>query len=196
PGDTVTAASTTQTIVVAGDGGYEAVTMVKVTDLPDLAVGQAATFVPDGSTRAVTGQVAAIGLVSTAGTTGTTYPVTIAFAGDTSALRNGAAGALTITTAAAASALAVPTSAVQFDDGRYTVTVLDGDETRDVTVEVGAIGATWTEVKEGLTRGQTVVLADLSEPLPGSATSTGGQQQLTPFGGGRGGVGGFQPPRN
>ena len=49
PGDSVTAGSTTATIVVAGSGGYEAVTMVKVTDLPKLKVGQAASVQPDGS---------------------------------------------------------------------------------------------------------------------------------------------------
>ena len=42
-GDTVSAGSSTANIVIAGPGGYEAVTMVKVTDLPNLKVGQAAT---------------------------------------------------------------------------------------------------------------------------------------------------------
>ena len=121
PGDTVTAGSTTATIVVAGSGGYEAVTMVKVTDLPKLKVGQAASVQPDGSAITITGQITNIGLVSTSTTTSTTYPVTISLTGDTSQLRNGGTASIAITTASAANALTVPSSAVHANNGTYTV---------------------------------------------------------------------------
>src|SRR5205085_3916652 len=64
-GDAVTASSTTATVVVAGNGGYETVTMVKVTDLPNLHVGQAASILPDGSDTVLPGHVASIGPWST-----------------------------------------------------------------------------------------------------------------------------------
>ena len=50
------------------------------------------------------------------------------------------------------------------------MTVLDGTATEPVAVQVGVVGTTWTEITAGLTAGQQVVLADLGEPLPGSAT--------------------------
>jgi HlyD family secretion protein len=181
-GDTVTSASSTATIVITGDGTYEGVTMVKVTDLPSLKVGQAAAMTPDGTGRTLSGQVVGIGLVSTSGTTGTTYPVTVALAGDTHDLRNGAVGTVAITTAQAATALAAPSTAVHANNGRYTVTVLDAGKAKNINVEIGAIGAAWTEIKSGLTAGQTVVVADLSQALPGSATSSSNGQQRTPFG--------------
>jgi HlyD family secretion protein len=192
-GDTVTAGSTTATILIAGSGGYEAVTMVKVSDLPKLKVGQTASVQPDGSNTTISGTVTHIGLVSTTSTTGTTYPVTIGLSGDTSQLRNGGTATITITTtASAANGLAVPSSAVHANNGTYTVTVVDGDSTKDVTVQVGAIGPQWTEIKGGLNAGQTVVLADLHQELPTSATSSSNGQQQNRFSG----RGGFVVPRN
>ena len=84
-------------------------------------------------------------------------------------------------------AIAVPTSAVAVEGGQTTVTVLEDGEPSEVTVQTGAVGRTWTEITDGLDVGQTVVLADLDAPLPGSATDT----QDTGGFGGPGGFGGF-----
>ena len=166
--------------------------MIKVTDLPKLKVGQAASVQPDGSAITITGRITNIGLVSTSTTTSTTYPVTISLTGDTSQLRNGGTASISITTASAANALTVPSSAVHANNGTYTVVVLDGDTTKDVTVQVGAIGPQWTEIKSGLSAGQTVVLADLHQALPTSATSSSNGQQRNPLTG----RGGFAVPGN
>ena len=53
---------------------------------------------------------------------------------------------ITITTSSTATGLAVPTSAVHANNGRYTVTVLDNGRAKKVTVQIGAIGSTWTAV--------------------------------------------------
>lgn len=42
----------------------------------------------------------------------------------------------------------------------------------DDTVGIGPVGAQRTEIATGLAAGQTVVLANLNQPLPGSATTT------------------------
>jgi HlyD family secretion protein len=196
-GDEVEAASATQAIVVVGDGGFEVTTEVSVTDLPDLAVGQAASVVPDGVDEAIDGEVVAIGVAPSSGST--TYPVTIALTGDTGELGNGATASVAIETASVADALAVPTSAVTVDGDTTTVTRLVDGDTEVVEIEIGAIGSTWTEVTEGLDAGDEVVLADLDAPLPGSATdssssgSTGGS--FVPGGGfPGGGIGGGGPP--
>jgi multidrug efflux pump subunit AcrA (membrane-fusion protein) len=70
------------------------------------------------------------------------------------------------------------------------VTVLDGGAASTVSVTVGTVGSTWTEIADGLTVGQTVVLADLSEALPGSATSSSSSSSSTS----RSGSGSFTLP--
>ena len=114
PGDDVTAGSATATITVTGDGGYEVTATVGVDDLPDLAVGQAATVTPDGSDGTpVSGEVVNIGIVGSTDGASTTYPVTIGLTGDSSDLRSGSVASVAISTDDATRALAVPTSAVQ-----------------------------------------------------------------------------------
>ena len=46
------------------------------------------------------------------------------------------------------------------------------------------VGETWTEITSGVTAGQQVVLADISEPLPGSATESSGSDSQNQFPGG------------
>jgi multidrug efflux pump subunit AcrA (membrane-fusion protein) len=191
-GDAVTADSDTATVVVVGTGGFEVTTHVTVDDVADLEVGQSASVLPDGSSEAIAGEVVRIGAAdSSSGST--TYPVTVGLTGDTEGLGNGSVASVSIITARAERALAVPLSAVTpaADDG-HTVTVLAGDTTRTVDVEVGAVGQRWVEITSGLEDGDEVVLADLDEPLPSSATEA---REQTGSGGGQGGPGGgFTPP--
>jgi hypothetical protein len=190
-GDDVAAASGDDVILVAGAGGYEITAMVSVADLPDLEVGQAATVLPDGgdSDSVLDGEVVAIGIAATGSGGTTTYPVTIALTEPAAdGLRNGGIASVTVTTASASTALAVPTSAVTVAGDSTTVTVYDGTATDEVEVQIGAVGATWTEITDGVEEGQRVVLADLDAPLPGSATD--GTNTTTLQGGPPAGVGG------
>jgi RND family efflux transporter MFP subunit len=171
-GDSVTAGSPTATIVVQGDGGFEVSTTVPIDRITHVAVGQAASVVPDGTDTALAGKVASIGIVPDPDSSTTSYLVRIGLDKPAAALSNGATGTVAIVTRSARSALAVPTSAVTTVGSRHTVEVLDGDTTRRVAVQVGAIGGTWTEITSGLERGQRVVLADVSAALPGSATAS------------------------
>ena len=61
--------------------------------------------------------------------------------------------------------------------------MLDGGLTKRVAVQVGVVGDTWTEIKSGLTKGQQVVLADLAEALPDSATNSSNSSQQNQGGG-------------
>jgi len=190
-GDDVTAAATDAAITVVGDGGYEVTTTVSVGDLGDLAVGQAATVRPDGSGDALRGEVVAIGLAGEGSGSATSYPVTIGLDEPDADLGNGATASVEIVTDAVTDVLAVPTSAVTVDGERATVRrVGDDGEAAEVTVTTGAIGATWTEVTSGLDAGDEVVLADLGEPLPSSATEVTSSGSTRTFGGGGGGRGG------
>ncbi|MGN6694289.1 MAG: HlyD family efflux transporter periplasmic adaptor subunit [Aquihabitans sp.] len=206
-GDEVEAASSTANVVVVGEGGLEVTTSISVKDLPDVEIGQQASVTPDGSDTAIKGEIVRIGI--TADTSGSTasYPVTIGLTGDTSAMGNGSTASVVIVTSAAEQALAVPTSAISVDGDRSTGSVLADGKAKTTTVETGAVGSTWTEVTDGLEEGDVVILADLDEPLPGSATDGSSNSQGQGPGGGTftfpgggaapgGGSSGFRPPGN
>ena len=198
-GDSVTAGSTTANIVVVGAGGYEVTTTVSVDEVSDVKVGQHATVVPDGSKQALDGTVTAISIAPDNKATTTSYRVVIGLTDQARQLDNGSTGSVGIVTESSRAALAVPTSAVTTVGNRHTVTVLDGTTTRRVLVQVGVIGDTWTEITGGVTAGQKVVLADLGQPLPGSATtsSSSSTNQIGPRGfPGGGPPGGFTGGRS
>lgn len=167
-GDDVEAASATAAIVVVGPGGYEVTTTVGIVDLPDVEIGQRATVVPDGWDEPVEGEVVAIGPASVSTSAGAAYPVTVGLPDDVD-LGNGTVAGVSIVTAAQ-EGLVVPTSAVHVEGGRSTVTVLEDGEPVVVPVVTGAVGPTWTAIDSGVAEGDEVVLADLDEPLPSSAT--------------------------
>lgn len=189
-GDAVTAASATAAIVIVGKGGYEVTTTVTVEDLSDLQIGQAARIVPDGSSTSLSGKVVAIGVAADTSGATATYPITIGVTGQSSALRNGATASTSIITSRAVSALAVPTSAITSAGSRHVVTVIADGKTTATPVQLGVRGDRWTAITSGVTAGQTVVLANLGEPLPGSATDGASSTATTNrFGGGFGGRG-------
>jgi HlyD family secretion protein len=186
PGDNATAASTTQNVVIAGNGGFEATTTVSLTHIPQVAVGQSATVKVDGVPAPLSGKVVSISPVPTsASTTTTSYGVVISLPPDATGLREGAIGTSQITTASGAKGLAVPTSAITTTGNVHTVTVLNGDNTEIVPVQVGVMGDTWTQITGGLQAGQVIVLANLDQSLPQSATqtqsTTGGKNNTTTF---------------
>ncbi len=168
-GDAVTAASTDAVIDVVGPNGYEVTTIVAVEKLANIKLGQKATVTPDGSNTSRDGEVVAIGAPRTANGA-TSYPVSIGLDDDAS-LRNGSVASVSITTGSASTGLAVPTSAVRTESGQSTVTVVTNGKLEVKSVTVGVVGSVWTQIKTGLTEGQQVVIADLSEPLPDSATN-------------------------
>ncbi len=191
-GDTVTAASTTANILVVGPDGFEATTTVSVDDVAHVKVGQPATVVPDGSKRALAGTVTSISVAPVDTSSTPIYRVVIALADPHANLDNGATATAAIVTQQAQNALAVPTSAVTTTGTRHFVTVLDGTNTSRVAVTTGVIGDRYTEVTSGVRAGQEVVLADLSEPLPGSATDSSSDSNGN--GSNRFPGGGFAPP--
>ncbi|HEY6318660.1 MAG TPA: biotin/lipoyl-binding protein [Acidimicrobiia bacterium] len=172
-GASVTAGSTTENIVVRGSGGYQVSTTIGVDNIPHVAVGQAAIVVPDGAHKSLSGRVASISIApNSTSALSTTYLVVIGLKHPNLALGNGSTGTFTITTQHAKSTLAVPTSAVTTSGTSHNVEVLDGNTPHRTRVRVGVVGYTWTQITSGLKQGQQVVLAQLSQPLPGSATSS------------------------
>ncbi len=184
-GDSVSASSTTANVVVVGKGGYEVSVPVSVTDRPSVAVGQAATVVPDSNGKPLRGTVVALSVAGTTSGSTTTYTAVIGLTDSrATGLHDGAGAGTSITVATVANALTVPTSAVHTTNSTHTVTVLEGGKTRSVTVKLGTVGADRTVITKGLTAGRKVVLADLSQPLPSSASQANTRT-------GRFGAGGF-----
>ncbi len=188
-GDAVTSASTTSTIVVKGSGGYEVTTDVSVDKITDVAVGQSAVVLPDGSNQKLAGKVVSISGQPDSSSSSTAYRVVVGLDNPTAKLNNGATGTVEIVTGSAKMALAVPTSAVTTSGTRHTVEVVSDGAVKRVSVKVGVTGDRWIEITGGLTEGQQVVLANPDEPLPGSATSSSNSTRTSvPSFGGAGGL--------
>ena len=167
-------ASSQQHIVVFGPGADQVTTAVSDTQAGQIKPGQQVIVMPDGSGTPITGQVVSIGLLSTTTSSGSpSYPVTVSLP-SSAQLHQGATASVSIITSTADAAVTVPTSAVHLAGGNAFVTTLSGGQAKEQRVTLGVVGASVAEIKSGLTAGEQVVLADLSQPLPTSNTTTRG----------------------
>ena len=189
-GSTATAGSSSSAIGVVDPTTHTVSVPVDVAKVPLVKVGQQATVVPDGTGSQLPATVSYVAPApSTAG--GSSYLVRLTFAGSPTGLYDGVQAAVSIAVAGA-TGLAVPTSAVGHLGSISYVQVVDGTTTRRTLVTVGAVGAEYTQVTQGLTAGQQVVLANVDEPIP-TSTLTGRFGRFAGAGGlgGLGGTGGF-----
>jgi multidrug efflux pump subunit AcrA (membrane-fusion protein) len=177
-GDTVTAHSTTSDIVIIGTHSFEVAGTLTSSQVSSVKVGFSADVAVDGTTGSFNGTVSQVGPVQSS-TTGYTYPVVVVLPASATGLFAGSTADMSIMTQHASNVLAVPTSAVQTQGTRaFVLQMSSGTPVRKV-VKVGIVGGIYTQVLSGLQRGSTVVLANLSTPVPSSSTTvTGG------FGGG------------
>ncbi|MEZ5267408.1 MAG: biotin/lipoyl-binding protein [Microthrixaceae bacterium] len=173
----------------AGRSDAERIDRRTVTSV-DLTVGEDLGASGTGGTT-VTGSGTGSGLTSSQlGTrsNSTNYRVTIGLLQPDTELASGTTASVQIVTAAVRDALAVPSSAVHVDEAGASVTVERDGAAEEVRVQIGVTGSDWIEITSGLTDGDVVVLADLSEPLPGSDDDTTSVEALTatdfPFAGG------------
>jgi RND family efflux transporter MFP subunit len=196
-GQQAIAGSNTSAVNVIDPTGHDVTLSLDVTKVPQVKVGDKGTVVPDGSATPLAATVSYIAAApTTAGSTA--YNVQLAFTTNPTTLRDGIQAAVTITTAQATGALAVPTSAVNHRGALDYVLVLNGGTTKAQIITVGAVGATYTQVTQGLTAGQKVVLANPNQAIPTNtitgriARITGGVTSTTGvLGASTGGGGGF-----
>jgi multidrug efflux pump subunit AcrA (membrane-fusion protein) len=175
-GQQATAGSTTTAIDVIDPTGHGVTVSVDVAKVAQVRVGQKAAVVPDGSATALPATVTYVAAAPATGSTG--YTVELAFTSNPTKLRDGIQAAVKITTAQAPAALAVPTSAVKHRGTLSYVLVLEGSTTKQQTITVGAVGAIYTQVIQGLAAGQRVVLADPNQAIP-TNTITGRVARIT-----------------
>ncbi len=185
-GDTVSAGSSTEVIVIIGTQSYEVSATLTSAQVAQVKVNDTAQVAVDDITDPSKGTVSQVGPVQS-GDSGYSYPVVVALPTSVQGLFAGSSANVTIATGGVANVLAVPTSAVQTAGSvSYVETLKDGSLARKV-IKVGMVGSIYTQVHSGLSLGQAVVLADLSQPVPSSNANTtlGGG-----LGGGLGGLGG------
>jgi RND family efflux transporter MFP subunit len=169
-GQQATAGSTTAAINVIDPTGHGVTLSVDVTKIAKVTVGQKAIVVPDGSSIPLGATVSYVAAAPTS-SGGTAYNVQLAFTSNPATLRDGIQAAVTITTAQAINALAVPTSAVNHLGAISYVLVSNGSTAKMQRITVGSVGSIYTQVTSGLKTGQQVVLANAATPIPTSAVT-------------------------
>ena len=146
-------------------------------DLPNLAVGQAATVTVSATGDSLTGTLTAIDPVagSSAGSSVVSYPVTISLANVPAAVLPGMSAEAAVTVASAQNVIAVASTALQGSAGNYSVQVMDGSGT-PVThqVQVGLVTSSLAEIKSGLSEGDEVIIGTTSSTTTGNGFPGGG----------------------
>lgn len=132
---------------------------VEETDLPNIKTGQDVNIkldaYPDESFR---GTVTNIGVVAfTSSTGGNSYHVRISMPGNTDLkFKVGMGGDVDIVYNTISDTLKVPSSAVVLDTNNF-VWLIDGGRAKKIQVEVGGASLDETEIKSGLTEGETII---------------------------------------
>ncbi|HEY2834390.1 MAG TPA: efflux RND transporter periplasmic adaptor subunit [Sporichthyaceae bacterium] len=179
-------ASTSNTITILGNGAVKVSLDVPATTAAKLKKGMTAQVTADGASAPSAGTVDSIGILPSSSNGSSTYPVVIVVPNPADGLAEGAAATVAITLKAVSNVVTVPNSAVTATGtgaNGFVVLMQNGKATRQ-TVTTGAVGSTVTEITSGVTAGQSVVIADPSQDVPASNTST----NTRGFGGG--GLGG------
>ncbi len=197
-GDAASATSTSGFIVIANLEAMELDVDVAETDAAKLRTGQAATVDWTALTGATaTGKVASIDTSGSTSSGVVTYPVVVTLANLPDGVRIGQSAAVTITTGSNTNVLAVPNAAVHADGSAHYVTVAGAPAAaaHRVTVTIGLVGDSLTEITGGLVAGQTVTVPTTSSSTTSGSTGPAaddagggpGGQVGPPAGGGAGG---------
>lgn len=198
-GDSASAGTTAVTVL--GEDGYLVTTTVALSDVDLVQVGQAATVTLQSTDAELGGTVTSVGVLDVSSSADPEYTVLVGLEEGDAPLYVGSSASVSIEVGVSEEVLTVPTSAVHRDGTAASVQVLRDGQPADVTVETGAVGSELTEVTSGLSDGDVVVLADLSQAIVSdteTSTSTGlsglgGAGSSGGFGSG-GSSGGFGPP--
>ncbi|PSL39852.1 biotin/lipoyl-binding protein [Labedella gwakjiensis] len=180
-GDEVEAASTTAVITVLADSGYVVESTLPLSDVRAVDVGQAVAITVEGEDSDIAGTVSSIGVLNVSETSTPSFAVTVSLDDTEVEPLTGTAASLAITAAAASDVLVVPTSAVHVSGTTSTVDVLVDGTVESRQVELGAVGADYTEVADGIASGDLVVLADLDQEIASDDAET--ETGLTGIGG-------------
>jgi multidrug efflux pump subunit AcrA (membrane-fusion protein) len=171
-GESVSAGSTSEAITIVDAGSYEATASLTTAQAEQVHVGDTSLVAVDGTTGTLVGTVARVGPVDTGNST-YSYPLIVALPVGSHGVAAGSTAQIQVVLHQVAHTLAVPTSAVNtIASGRSYVIVLESGQVARRRVSVGVVGGIYTQVTSGIGSGATVVLADLSQPVPASNTTS------------------------
>jgi multidrug efflux pump subunit AcrA (membrane-fusion protein) len=189
-GQSVTAGSSTDGITILNSGSFQTTVSLTSTQASEVKVGDRANVTVNGTNGTVAGTVTRVGPVSGSSASSYTYPAVVALATSSQDIEAGSTAQIQVVLHQVNYALAIPTSAVHTvaEGDSYAMVLKAGHVVRQ-PITVGVVGSIYTQVKAGIAKGATVILADLSEALPSSSTNS----TTSGFGGaGLGGGGGFR----
>jgi macrolide-specific efflux system membrane fusion protein len=182
-------------VTIADVSHYIVTANIAEADIANVSVGQAATVTfPALTGVTATAKVTSISPTATTSNSVVTYATTITLDSIPAKVRLGQTASVAITVASsAADALYVPAAAITTaSDGTSTVKVIDSKTgaTKTVDVTTGVIGDSGTEIKSGLTVGETIVLGTVAASTTTGTTGTGTGTGTGTRGFGGGGFGG------
>jgi multidrug efflux pump subunit AcrA (membrane-fusion protein) len=174
-GQSVTAGSSSDAITVVSTDSFEATATLTASQSAQVKVGDAASVSVVGSADPLMGNVTRVGPVDVSG--GNTYPVLVSLPVGSHGIFSGSSAQISVVLQQAHDVLAVPTSSVHtLRSGDSFVDVRRAGQESTVPVKVGVVGGLFTQILSGIHKGEAVVLADLTTPVPTS-------NNTSPFGG-------------
>ncbi|MFT4296071.1 MAG: biotin/lipoyl-binding protein [Micropruina sp.] len=156
----ITRAGGTQFMVISGDGAMSAIIPFQEMDAANLVKGQSADLSFDALPGVTaTGKVTAIAPSGTALGGSMSYLTTITVPRADERVKEGMSVHATVVTEERTDVLSVPNAAVRSEGGHTVVTVVDAaGAQRTVGFTAGLVGAERTEVVDGLTEGDRVLV--------------------------------------
>jgi multidrug efflux pump subunit AcrA (membrane-fusion protein) len=179
--------SSSALVTIQSLGSFQLVADVAEADATKIEVHQTASVTLAAlSNTEVSGVVTAVSPVSTVVNNVVEYPVTIALVRPPKSLKDGMTAEVAIVVQSASNVLLLPSAAITTTGNVSTVNVLSKGVQKTVTVTLGIVGTSFTQVTSGVSEGETIVEPTASvSAASSSGTTTGG------FGGG--GFGGGAP---
>ncbi|MFD2421549.1 efflux RND transporter periplasmic adaptor subunit [Amycolatopsis pigmentata] len=184
--------SSSAQIVVISTNAYVVNASVDDTEVGQVRTGEQAVITPNGSTTPVYGTVTSVAVMASGSSSVPSYPITISVTGNPPGLIAGAGATVSIVVKQLTDVLAVPSAAVHYTGGKTTVEVMSGQQQVSKPVTTGMTSGGMTEIVDGLSEGDQVVVAAPAGggtgTRPSGGNGPGGGTGRT--GGGIGGVGG------
>ena len=186
------ASSSSAQIVVISTNTYVVNASVDDTEVGLVKNGEQATITANGSTQPVYGTVTSVAMLASSSSTVPSYPVSIAVTGTPTGLHPGASATVAITVKQVTDAVVVPTAAIHYENGNAVVYQMDAGKQVSKQVSTGMTSGGQTQITEGLSDGDQVVVPSRATGTgtTGTGRGTGGTGGTGGRGGGTGGFGG------
>lgn len=163
-------ASTAGDIVLEGNGPFEASALVSENSIGQVKIGQQAAVTPVGHSRSLSGTVNEITPMATLERGVPGFQVSVLINATHRRLFAGISAEVRITTAHRRNVLLVPTSCVHTNGASSYVKLLQDGRSVTTPVKLGLSSGIYTQISSGVREGAAVILANLNNPLPSTAS--------------------------